>query len=163
MPFIMVRIDDRYIHGQVATQWMRTIPARIIYVVNDGVVKDDMTRMVLEMAASTQAIQLHILGVEEGLKKLTQVANDPEKMWALFGNPQDVLAAMRGGFKFERLIVGFMRHSPGKEAVVKGGQIYVDASDVAALKAIQQQGVEVVMQRVPDERPGDIIKMLPSL
>jgi mannose/fructose/N-acetylgalactosamine-specific phosphotransferase system component IIB len=160
MPFIMVRVDDRYIHGQVATQWMRAIPARTVYVVNDGVVKDDMTRMVLEMAASTQSITLHVLGVEEGVKQLIEVSQDGEKMWALFGNPKDVVAALNAGFKFERLIVGFMRHSPGKDGLVKGGQVYVDAADSAALRAIHEKGVEVVMQRVPDERPVDVIKLL---
>lgn len=163
MPFTMVRIDDRYIHGQVATQWMRAIPARIVYVVNDGVVKDMMTRMVLEMAASTQSIKLEMLGVEEGTKRLTEVVNNPEKMWALFGNAQDVATAHREGFKFDRLIVGFMRHSEGKKALVRGGQIYLDDADIAALREIHAAGVEIVMQRVPDERPADVMKLIEKL
>ena len=163
MPFTMVRIDDRYIHGQVATQWMRAIPARIIYIVNDDVVKDTMMQMVLEMAASTQSIKLEMLGVEEGTKRLIEVSNNPDKMWALFGNPQDVATAHQDGFEFEKVIVGFMRHSEGKTPVIRGGQIYVDDADIESLREIQAAGVEIVMQRVPDERPADVMKMIEKM
>ena len=163
MPFTMIRIDDRYIHGQVATQWMRAIPARIVFVINDDIVKDTMTQMVLEVAASTQSIKLEILGVEEGTKRLIEVSNNPDKMWALFGNPQDVATAHRNGFEFKKVIVGFMRYSEEKTPIVRGGQVYVDDADIEALREIQANGVEIVMQRVPDERPADVMKMIEKL
>ena len=163
MPFTMFRIDDRYIHGQVATQWMRAMPVRKVFVVNDWVVNDYMTTMVLEMAASTQSIDLEILGVDDGVKRLIEVADNDEKMWALFGNPQDVAIALRSGVKIDKVIVGFMRHSGAKKAVTQGGQVYVDDADITALREIQAAGVEIVLQRVPDERPVDVMKLIEKL
>ena len=163
MPFTMFRIDDRYIHGQVATQWMRAMPVRKVFVINDFVAKDYMTTMVLEMAASTQSIELEILGVEDGVKRLIEVSDNTEKMWALFGNPQDVATALRSGVKMDKVIVGFMRHSGAKKAVTQGGQVYVDDADIAALREIQGAGVEILLQRVPDERPVDVMKLIEKL
>jgi mannose/fructose/N-acetylgalactosamine-specific phosphotransferase system component IIB len=163
MPITMFRIDDRYIHGQVATQWMRAMPVRKIFVINDWVVKDNMTTMVLEMAASTQSIDLEILGVDDGVKRLIEVADNDERMWALFGNPQDVATALRTGVKMDKIIVGFMRHSGTKKAVMQGGQVYVDEADITSLREIQDAGVEIVVQRVPDERPVDVMKLIEKL
>ena len=163
MPITMFRIDDRYIHGQVATQWMRAMPVRKIFVINDWVVKDNMTTMVLEMAASTQSIDLEILGVDDGVKRLIEVADNDERMWALFGNPQDVATALRSGLKIDKVIVGFMRHSGTKKAVTQGGQVYVDEADITSLREIQDAGVEIVIQRVPDERPVDVMKLIEKL
>lgn len=160
MPFTMIRIDDRYIHGQVATTWMMAIPTKKCFVINDQAATEQMTRMVLEMVATTRNIGLEILKVEEGIKRLTEVQNDPDSMWALFGNPQDVLKAIQEGFKIDKLIVGFMRFSGDKKPVKSGGQVYVDDADISAFKAISAEGVKVVVQRVPSESAADMMKLL---
>jgi len=160
MPFTMVRIDDRYIHGQVAVSWMVAIPAHVIYVVNDGVANDKMTCMVLEMAASMHSQKLEILGIEEGIKKLIEVSEYNENMWALFGNPQDVLTALKRGFIINRIILGFMHHTGNKKPIVKGAYVYVDDDDINTFREIHASGVEIVYQRVPEERPIDITKIL---
>lgn len=36
---LLVRIDDRLIHGQVMTAWMKTLPAKQIIVIDDKVAR----------------------------------------------------------------------------------------------------------------------------
>ena len=48
---LLVRIDDRLIHGQVMTAWMKTLPAKQIIVIDDKVAKDDFMLFVLQNAA----------------------------------------------------------------------------------------------------------------
>ena len=48
---IHVRIDDRMIHGQVATQWTNQLSANRIMVINNEVANDDVKKAVVRLAA----------------------------------------------------------------------------------------------------------------
>lgn len=162
MPIVMVRVDDRYIHGQVATAWTRYVGANHIYVVNDGVAGNKMTRMVLEMA-KPGSCDLTILDLEEGTRRLVEGADDDKNIMVLYGNPEDVLWSMDQGLEFGRLVIGFMRHEPGKKAVKRGGQVYVDEKDKEVLRKINDRGVKIEVQKVPTERSHDVIKLIEGM
>ena len=52
MPNILLtRIDNRLIHGQVATQWCGAIGANLILVPNDAVAGDKLRQGLMDMAA----------------------------------------------------------------------------------------------------------------
>ena len=48
---VLVRIDNRLIHGQVATQWCGVVGANLLLVANDEVAKDKMRQGLMKMAA----------------------------------------------------------------------------------------------------------------
>ena len=48
---LLTRIDNRLIHGQVATQWTSTIGANLILVANDEVAGNKMRQNLMNMAA----------------------------------------------------------------------------------------------------------------
>ena len=48
---VMVRVDNRLIHGQVATQWTSTVGANLLLVANDDVAKSKMRQNLMNMAA----------------------------------------------------------------------------------------------------------------
>ena len=45
MPIKMIRIDDRLIHGQIVTAWAKAIQASKIWIIDDGVAKDDFIKL----------------------------------------------------------------------------------------------------------------------
>ena len=51
MSIKMIRIDDRLIHGQIVTAWAKNINAGKIWIVDDGVAKDDFIKGVMQMVA----------------------------------------------------------------------------------------------------------------
>ena len=54
MPNIMLtRIDNRLIHGQVATQWTGVIGANLLLVANDAVANDQFRQGLMNMAGSS--------------------------------------------------------------------------------------------------------------
>lgn len=48
MTIVHARVDERLIHGQVATVWTNTVGAQRIMVVNDAAVKDPITNWCLK-------------------------------------------------------------------------------------------------------------------
>ena len=56
MPDIrLTRIDNRLIHGQVATQWCGVVGANLLLVANDAVAADEFRQSLMNMAAPAYA------------------------------------------------------------------------------------------------------------
>lgn len=52
---VLTRIDNRLVHGQVATQWCGSIGANLILVANDNVAGDKLRQGLMDMAAPSYA------------------------------------------------------------------------------------------------------------
>ena len=48
---LLTRIDNRLVHGQVATQWNSTLGSNLILVANDDVSTNTMRQNLMKMAA----------------------------------------------------------------------------------------------------------------
>ena len=52
---VLTRIDNRLVHGQVATQWCGAIGANLILVANDEVAGNKLRQGLMDMAAPSYA------------------------------------------------------------------------------------------------------------
>ena len=64
---VLTRIDDRLIHGQVATAWSKVTNANRIIVVDDEVANDSFMEMVLK-SATPSSLSVDVLTVNDALK-----------------------------------------------------------------------------------------------
>ena len=149
MAIELIRIDDRLIHGQVATQWMKNYNIEQVVVVNDLAAKDKLQQTILEMAAPA-GIRVMIYGVEE----FVDVYNSVEikrRTLLLFSNPVELLACIKGGFKTETINIGGIKFGPGKRKLAKA--VSVSPEEEAALKEILELGIELEVRMMPVEKP----------
>ena len=83
----LTRIDNRLIHGQVATQWCGVVGANLLLVANDAVAADEFRQGLMNMAApayaqtrfftiektsisSTKLLQISILQLSANLRRM---------------------------------------------------------------------------------------------
>lgn len=64
---VLTRIDDRLIHGQVMTAWIKNKGANQVVIVDDGTANDEYMIEVLEMAIPEE-IAIGIFTKEEGVQ-----------------------------------------------------------------------------------------------
>jgi PTS system mannose-specific IIB component len=64
---IAVRVDDRLIHGQVVTQWVKVFNAQKIVVIDNNVAKDKMQKNVLKFAAPPE-LKVSIFSVDKAVE-----------------------------------------------------------------------------------------------
>lgn len=156
MPNILLtRIDNRLIHGQVATQWTSFIGANLLLVANDKVAGDPMRQGLMDMAAPAGA-QTRYFTIEKTINIIGKAA-DRQLIFIICENPQDVLRLVEGGVPIKKVNIGNMHMAEGKRQVA--GVIAVDDADVAAFKKLQELGVELEIQKVPTEGKEDISKL----
>lgn len=144
----LARIDDRLIHGQVATRWTKESRVTRIVVVNDDVAKDSVRSTMLKSVAPP-GVTAHVVPVD----KMIRVYNNPEyaneRMMLLFTNPTDVVRLMEAGVEFKSINIGGMAYRDGKKMITSA--VSVDDKDIEAFKALDAKGIELDVRKVSND------------
>jgi len=142
---LLTRIDNRLIHGQVATQWNGTLGANLILVANDKGAEDKVRQGLMDMAAPA-GVQTRYFSLQKTIE-IIHKASPKQKIFMVVENPQDALKLAEGGVPIKKLNIGNMHMSEGKRQVAT--TVAVDEADVNAFKKLKEMGVQLVIQRVP--------------
>ncbi|KEZ21799.1 PTS mannose transporter subunit IIAB [Glaesserella parasuis] len=144
----LARIDDRLIHGQVATRWTKESRVSRIVVVNDDVAKDSVRSTMLKSVAPP-GVTAHVVPVD----KMIRVYNNPEyaneRMMLLFTNPTDVVRLMEAGVEFKSINIGGMAYKDGKKMITSA--VAVDDKDIEAFKVLDAKGIELDVRKVSND------------
>lgn len=152
---LLTRIDNRLIHGQVATQWNSALGANLILVANDDVAGNKMRQNLMNMAAPT-GVATRFFSLQKTIDVIHK-ASPKQHIFLVAENPSDVLTLVKGGVPIRKVNIGNMHMSEGKRQVATS--VAVDDADVAAFKELQDLGVELEIRRVPSTPAEDINKL----
>lgn len=153
MAFVLVRIDDRLIHGQVSVAWGTWLECDRIILVNDEVAGTPWKRD-LYGGSDSMGTPLSVLSGDEFVKGVAAGQWDEERAIVVVESPRDVVRLLRGGLRVVEVNVGGMHHAPGKREVLP--YVYVDDGDVEAMTEIAALGVKLVAQDVPQAAAVDV-------
>ena len=144
----LARIDDRLIHGQVATRWTKETNVTRIIVGSDEVAADNVRKTLLTQVAPP-GVTAHVVDVA----KMIRVYNNPkyagERVMLLFTNPTDVLRIVEEGVKITTVNIGGMAYRQGKTQV--NNAVSVDEKDIAAFKKLNERNIELEVRKVSND------------
>ncbi|WPG19229.1 PTS mannose transporter subunit IIAB [Kosakonia cowanii] len=144
----LARIDDRLIHGQVATRWTKETNVTRIIVVSDEVAADNVRKTLLTQVAPP-GVTAHVVDVA----KMIRVYNNPkyagERVMLLFTNPTDVERIVEGGVKLTSVNIGGMAYRQGKTQV--NNAVSVDEKDIEAFRKLNDRGIELEVRKVSND------------
>ncbi len=152
---VLTRIDNRLIHGQVATQWCSSINANLILVANDAVANDELRQGLMDMAAPSYA-STRYWTIEKTIKTIHK-ASERQFIFIVCETPKDVLKLVEGGVPIKKVNIGNMHMSQGKRQVA--GSVAVDDDDVYYFKKLKELGVDLEIRRVPTESTENLDKL----
>lgn len=152
---VLTRIDNRLIHGQVATQWCGSVGANLLLVANDEAAGNTLRQGLMKMAAPSYA-QTRFFTLDKTIKIIGK-ANPRQMIAIICESPADVLKLVEGGVPIKKVNIGNMHMSEGKRQVATS--VAVDDADVAAFKRLKDLGVELEIRRVPDLAAEDTDKL----
>lgn len=147
MPINVARIDDRLIHGQVITTWVKNYDIEQVLVINDKVAADSVQQSVLTMSAPA-GLKVLVFGVKQFIEilKKTEIK---KKTMLLLTNSIDVDMLVDGGLVIERLNVGGMRMQEGRRSLSRA--VSVTPEEEQAFKNLIAKNVTVEVQMVPKD------------
>lgn len=152
---VLTRIDNRLIHGQVATQWCGSIGANLVLVANDEVAGNSMRQGLMDMAAPSY-VQTRYWTLDKTIKVIHK-ASDAQKIFIVCETPADVLKLVEGGVPIKKVNIGNMHMSAGKRQVAAA--VAVDDADVEAFRKLRELGVELEIKKVPSS-PAENVENL---
>jgi mannose/fructose/N-acetylgalactosamine-specific phosphotransferase system component IIB len=154
---VLTRIDDRLIHGQVVTAWVKQTNGNRILIVDDPLSKDVFMQRIFKAAAPPN-IAVEILTIEAACGVLKESPAKDERVIVLAKAPQTIERLLDSGIALGTVILGGM----GAKATRKKFYKNVSAGDdeIACIKRIVEKGGSMQYQLVPDERPVDVRSIL---
>ncbi|WIE07758.1 MULTISPECIES: PTS system mannose/fructose/N-acetylgalactosamine-transporter subunit IIB [Providencia] len=147
MPINVARIDDRLIHGQVITTWVKNFDIEQVIIVNDKVANDTVQQSVLTMAAPPD-LKVVVFGVDKFIEVLKKTEIKRRTM-LLFTNSIDVNRLVESGLKLEKLNVGGMRMQEGRRNLSRA--VAVTPNEEQAFRSLINNNVAVEIQMVPKD------------
>ena len=153
---VLVRIDDRLIHGQIMTQWSRLYSPTEIMVVDDETCRDSFMTEVLLMAVPKE-FKAVVADVDRAAEYLLQEAGE-ERILMLVKVPETVEALVDRGVEIRALNVGGMCKRAGRSILYRN--ISSSPAENETLLRLQKRGVRVYVQVVPEDKEMEIDKVL---
>jgi D-glucosaminate-specific PTS system IIB component len=147
---VMNRIDDRLIHGQVVSGWLKLRNANEIWIVDD---KTANTPMLIDMFsfAAPMGIKIEAFTVEaagEQLAKLQELGN--KRILLLVKEPETFLRLLEKGYEPEDINYGAMG---AKSAEISTIEVAPNCSltdeEIQDTEELQNKGIRVWIQLTP--------------
>ena len=142
---VLTRVDERLIHGQVMTSWLKLCNANVILIIDAGSASNAFLKRILFAAAPKDV-------------ELQEDSPAGEKVLVLSKTPQPLLAMVRSGIEIKEIILGNMGGAPGRKHFNKS--ISASADEIQAFRDLVDAGVYVYCQMVPSDAKEDVKKLL---
>ncbi len=152
---LLARVDDRLIHGQVMTAWMKRLPAKQIIIIDDKTAKDDFMISVLSMAAP-QGVKVHVFGCEKAAELLKKGIKKPSILLAK--TPLTYKKIVELGVELEAVNIGGMGINQDRTTVYKN--IAASKEERDAMKSMLEKGIDIKIQVIPQDNIVEIKNLL---
>lgn len=158
MNIVLNRVDDRLIHGQILTSWVRKLQVRQILVIDDQVVNDPVMGTVLTMSLPPD-VELKIMDVPRGSSYIAanQNGSGPNTI-LLMKTPATAMRLWELGYRPESVNIGGMAAGPNRRQLRRG--IYASEEEIDLFRRLNAGGTQVYIQVVYAEnkiRVSDLI------
>jgi len=151
----LVRVDNRLIHGQVVEAWVPRLRATRMVVADDEAFESPLIRAAMGLAVPSS--------VEARIQPLSEVdypalSEDPSRTLLLFRDLSGVFAAREKGLRLSHLNLGNIHYGPGRRKV--SASVFLTQEELAQIKLLVDQGVEVEARGVPTDAPVNFPSMV---
>lgn len=145
---MFLRVDDRLVHGQVVTAWLKQLKAKTIIAVDDTAATNTIISKALKMA-TPKAVELVIVSVEDGVNVLSNYKE--EDVMVITKAPVTALKLVEANPDYQWTInVGNAGMAPGRKKYAQ--TVHLDDDNYAAVTALKERrNVDIYMQTVPGQ------------
>ncbi|MDY6269277.1 MAG: mannose/fructose/sorbose PTS transporter subunit IIB [Selenomonadaceae bacterium] len=157
MNIVLARIDDRLIHGQVATVWSKATNCQRIIVCDDEVANDKIRATLLKQVAPA-GMKSHVVTLDKAIRVYNNPKYENERCLLLFTKPASVLYLVEHGVDIKSVNIGGMSFHEGKKQV--SSAVSVDQEDIDAFNKLHDKGIELEVRKVDTDKKQDMMELL---
>jgi PTS system mannose-specific IIB component len=148
---LLVRVDNRLVHGQVLEAWVPALRVKSLLVADDEAADDPFAQAAMGLALG-DGLVLEVLTLAQAGARLGPGGPGPlAATLVLLREVESALALSRAGVTLPRLNLGNVHFRAGRRAV--SNTVYLDDAELSSLEALGRGGCEIEVRAVPGEQP----------
>lgn len=159
MSWLLFRVDDRLIHGQVVIAWGQRLRPRRIWVVDAAAAADAWERDLLSSAAPDAEVR--VVDVAGAVAAFAEESAAAGGAMLLVRDLATARALVEAGAAIPRFNLGGLHYAPGRTRV--NDYVFLNDDDRAVARSLLARGVELIVQDVPATRPQALAALEPAL
>lgn len=160
MGIVLARIDNRLLHGIVATQWAGRSGAQRIMIIDDTVANNELTKASMKLARPT-GMAISIITEETALNNFKAGKYNDHTVFVLVKKPETLVKLSEIGVKIPELVIGgTVKPAEGEEAVKLSQRAFAKPDDIEAYKKLKAVGTKLYAQYVPADAEVSIDEFL---
>ena len=145
-----VRVDDRMVHGIVATSWIPAAKATRAMVVNKRASESDMTRNALKLGTPA-GVNLSVLAPEKAIANILNGNYTNQRVFLVGRYIKDIDDLYKGGVKFARVNLGNVTQNVGKTTSLDK-TVRVSDEELVMLREMRDAGIKITCQFRTDDQ-----------
>ena len=154
---LVARIDDRLIHGQVVTSWVKAYPITEILIIAEDLAQNMLMQRIYKSVAPA-GIDVNILDNRDALNYLLSDCKVDQNLLILVKTPDVFEFLINNGVIITKIVLGGMGLKPGRETLIKN--IAANDAERECLRGLLNKGIKIVYQMVPIAGEKDVEKVL---
>jgi PTS system mannose-specific IIB component len=153
MNVVLVRVDDRFIHGQILESWIPHLKVQGVVVANDTLAGDQIQKTIMSMAIP-ERMKLRIVTLEDTVRLQNDRELDDKRALIIVASIKDAYRLYSLGFRYTKLNIG--NNKTLDSSVQLSYSVWVDREDLDLIRSLMDKDIEVTLQSVPRERLIDM-------
>ena len=153
---LLVRVDDRLLHGQLLCSWIPFMKANTLVVVSDEVAKDSL-RSAIMRECSEEGLRVVIKGVREVARDITSGGFKDVRAILVVSTLKDAMRLYEAGLTFSSLNLGNIHHGD-KDGRMLCPSVIINREDEEIIERLRRLGVDIDIRDLPTRTPVPYIK-----
>jgi PTS system mannose-specific IIB component len=155
---VAFRVDDRMLHGIVATQWVPSCKATRAMVIDPPSSVNDIVRSSLKMACPA-GVALSVLDTEKAAENILAEKYASQRVFCVFRYIKWAYILFQAGVKIPQLNLGNVTQNKG-ETLELNKTVRVSPEEKSMLREMRDAGVIITVRFAIDDREVNVGKLL---
>ena len=157
MSIVLVRVDDRLIHGQVVVGWGQALGANHIVLVDDAISANEWERDIYRMGVPPN-MAVEFASVDDAARRIAEWEQASRRSILVLNDVAAAVHLCRLAPQVKRVNLGGVHQGPGRRRRLS--YVFMTDAEACELSDLAARGVEVTAQDVPTARAvpvGDLV------
>lgn len=154
---LLTRIDDRLIHGQFITAWLKYIETDAVIIIDNELANDSLMKR-LYIASLPSHIDLLIYDFYDAKKFFEEDITKLQNVIILVKSPEFIECLLNNGIDIKDVILGAMSSAADRKKLIRN--VYASKDEINCMNRILDHGTTIHYQLVPNDKALDISKTI---
>jgi len=152
---LILRVDDRLIHGQVVAGWARPLGIESIILASDKISQDEWSCNAYGLAIPT-GIEFSCVGIKKCIRSINE--SNKKRVMIIVESVKEASDLVEEGLEIKKVTIGGLGYREETRQIAP--YIYLSPEDIESVVHLYQLGIKVIGKQLPNSPAIDVVKNL---